>query len=129
MRLPKDRTDKVDPLGTPVYIDDSKTRFVEPPHQQDPRDVPGTEPEIMFADEGIILASSVIGCRAYDGIWQGEPGEGGDCSHIDLSNLSPVLMLPAQVYAGNVNMLHESLPMGADCLRTVVRLNVPGWAP
>jgi len=99
------------------------------PKEQDPRDIPSSLPDIMFADEGLILASSVIGCQAYDGIWQGDPGEGGDCSHIDLSGLSPVLMLPGQVYAGTVDMLHESLPLETDCLRTVVRLNVPGWSP
>lgn len=33
------------------------------------------------------------------------------------------------VYAGNVSMLHESLPVAETCERTVVRLNVPGWTP
>lgn len=79
--------------------------------------------------EGILLASSVTAARAYAGQFDGQPGMGGDCQHIDLSGLRNVAMQSGQVFAGNVTMLHESLPVHADCLRTVVRLNVPGWTP
>jgi hypothetical protein len=79
--------------------------------------------------EGLILASDVAACRAFVGQWEGAPGEGGDCRHIDLSGLHPVILQSGIAYAGNVAMLHESLPVPLDCLRTVVRLNVPGWTP
>lgn len=79
--------------------------------------------------EAIILASDVSACRAVTGVWDGVIGEGGDCSHIDVSGMSEVVMQAGNSYAGNVTMLHESLPIAHDCLRTVVRLNVPGWAP
>jgi len=79
--------------------------------------------------EALILASDVIGCRAFDGQFHGEIYDGGDCSHIKIDGLREILMLPNHVYAGNVGMLHESLPVIADCQRTVVRLNVPGWHP
>lgn len=79
--------------------------------------------------EGILLASSVQAAQAYSGVFAGQPGEGGDCTHIDLTGLVPTAMLAGQCYAGNVTMLHESLPVAFDVLRTVVRINVPGWTP
>lgn len=81
------------------------------------------------AAEALIIASSVTGCRAFNGDWSGEIGEDGDCSQVNISRLQPVDMLAGRVFAGDVFMLHESLPIPFDCLRTVVRLNVPGWKP
>ncbi len=77
--------------------------------------------------EGIILASDVQGCRAYAGSFNGVPASGGDCAHVDLSGLEVVDCRPHRVYAGNVTMLHESLPIESGALRSLVRLNVPGW--
>lgn len=83
-----------------------------------------------YADpEAIILASDVAAARALVGEFDGMPGEGGDCRHIDTGSLIAVPMRAGIAYAGNVTLLHESLPVAADCLRTVVRLNVPGWTP
>lgn len=80
--------------------------------------------------ETLLLASDVLGCRAYAGTYEGWPAEGGDCSHIDVSGLAAVDLTPGRVWAGHtLTMLHESLPVPQDCLRTVVRLNVPGWQP
>ncbi len=79
--------------------------------------------------EGLILASNVSASRAWNGIYQGEPNKGGDCSHINLSSLEEVILLPNISYRGNVTMLHESLPLSQDTKRTLVRLNVPGWNP
>ncbi len=80
-------------------------------------------------DEAIILASDVTACVGYAGAWDGDVGTGGDCQHVDLSGLTPVTFESNRVYAGNVWMLHESVPVRKDCLRTVVRRNVPGWSP
>ncbi len=80
-------------------------------------------------DEAIILASDVSACTAYEGTWEGQAGPGGDCQHIDLTGLRKIPCESNRVYAGNVCMLHESMPVPEDCLRTVVRLNVPGWTP
>lgn len=85
--------------------------------------------KLDWPDEAIILASDVKACAAYSGSWEGEIGEGGDCSSVDVSKLNRVELLPNVVYAGNVTMLHESLPISTDVLRTLVRLNVPGWSP
>jgi hypothetical protein len=79
--------------------------------------------------EGIILASSVTAAKAYNGEFVGKPKDGGDCAHINLSSLECLDMQAGVVYAGNVTMLHESVAVPHDCIRTVVRLNVPGWHP
>jgi hypothetical protein len=79
--------------------------------------------------EGLILASSITAARAFDGEFEGAPNDGGDCSHIDTKAMREVMLSAGRIYAGNVTMLHESLPVSFDCLRTVVRLNVPGWHP
>ncbi len=79
--------------------------------------------------EGILLASSVTAARAFAGDFSGAPGEGGDCAHVSTEGLIEVPMRAGRIYAGNVTMLHESLPVDCACLRTVVRLNVPGWTP
>jgi hypothetical protein len=79
--------------------------------------------------EGIILASDIQACAAYNGLYdESLLGEGGDASHIS-GHFERIDMQSNHVYAGNVGMLHESLPVNTDCFRTVVRLNVPGWSP
>lgn len=77
--------------------------------------------------EGIILVSNVFASRGFKGEFNGEIGEGGDCSKIDLSGLLELSMEPNRVYAGNVTALHESLKVEKDCYRQLIRLNVPGW--
>lgn len=73
----------------------------------------------------LILASSAIGCAAYVGEFEENPADGGDCSHIRRSMLVKVEMEPNYSFSGNaLTMLHESLKVQKDCLRTVVRLNV-----
>ena len=79
--------------------------------------------------EGLILASNIAACRAVVGHFEGEILEGGDASLIDVSGLQSIMFEPNTAYAGNVTMLHESLPILADCQRTLVRLNVQGWHP
>lgn len=78
--------------------------------------------------EGLILASDISACMGYVGQFDGPIGEGGDCSHVDLSTLDSFLMDSHSVYVGNVTCLHESIPVGIECHRTLVRLNVPGWS-
>lgn len=82
-----------------------------------------------WPSEALILASNVEACRAWNGLYDGVVGEGGDCSHVNLSEMEEIILKPHTSYHGNVTMLHESLPMPFDCQRTLVRLNVPGWTP
>lgn len=79
--------------------------------------------------EAIILASNISACRSYSGSFFGPIGDMGDCATIDISSMAIEDMASDTVYAGNVTMLHETTPCEFDCLRTVVRLNVPGWSP
>lgn len=79
--------------------------------------------------EGLLLASNVTASRAFAGGFNGDIGEGGDCSHIDLSGLAEIPLEAGYCYAGNITMLHESLPIETEALRTLVRINVPGWHP
>lgn len=79
--------------------------------------------------EGLLLASSLQSARGFHGDFVGAPGEGGVCTHVDVSALIEVPMKADLVYAGNVTMLHESLAVETDCFRSLVRLNVPGWSP
>lgn len=84
-----------------------------------------TQPSPRGVDaEAIILASDVLGCAAYVGGFEGEPAHGGGCSHLDVSRMRRVELAPGQT----MSMLHESIPVHRDCLRTVVRLNVKGLA-
>lgn len=89
--------------------------------------IPGTHiTDAPFMEEAILLASTISGCKGYLGEWQGIVGKGGNCSHINLSQLDELQFTPNRCYAGNVTALHESIPIAYDCLRTLVRLSVPG---
>ncbi|AYP28323.1 hypothetical protein HWB92_gp065 [Serratia phage vB_SmaA_3M] len=79
--------------------------------------------------EALILASDIAASRALSGVYNEMPGEGGDCSHVNVEGMSEVILRANTVYAGNVTMLHESLPVAEACQRTLVRLSVPGWTP
>lgn len=79
--------------------------------------------------EAIILATNIQASRGFSGIYSGPIGDMGDCSHIDTSGMTEVQVEAGRVYAGNITMLHETLKVEEDSLRTLVRLNVPGWTP
>lgn len=81
------------------------------------------------APEALILASNVTASRALVGQYEGLIGDGGDCSRVDTRGLSEIILQGGIAYAGNVTMLHESLPVATDCQRALVRLSVPGWSP
>ena len=98
-----------------------------PPSPNDPHLT--IDPSDIPPKEAIILVSNVLGCRAFVGRFDAMPKIGNDCADINTNHLRRIDMLPYVVYAGNVSMLHESIPVERDCLRTVVRLNVPGWSP
>lgn len=81
-------------------------------------------------EELLLLATNVLGCEAYVGHVMGMPGAGGDCTELDLSGLNRVDLAPGRVWSGHtLSMLHASLPVVRDSLRTVVRLNVPYAQP
>lgn len=114
------------------YWDDAiRVHGYEPPprpaHSPKPRPVHGNHSR-YGSNEAIVLASDVLGCRAFVGAYDTEPGDGGDASHVDLSRLDTVDLAPGRTWFGDTaSLLHESIPQSQDCLRTVVRLNVTGW--
>lgn len=80
---------------------------------------------VRGAHETLVLASDVLGCAAYVGRFDGTPGDGGDCSHVDLRGGARVELLPGVAWRGETgSLLHESLPLLQSGTRTVVRLNV-----
>ncbi|QCG77877.1 hypothetical protein SEA_SMOKINGBUNNY_66 [Gordonia phage SmokingBunny] len=79
--------------------------------------------------EALLLATDVYACDAYVGGFDGPIGEGGDCSHVDVTPLDRVELRDGTCWAGNVALLHQSVPVPVTTARTLVRLNVPGWTP
>ncbi len=80
------------------------------------------------AREALVIATDVLGCEALVGSYEGAASDGGDCSHLDTAGLKRVAMTPGRSWVGETgSLLHESLPVERDCLRTVVRLNVTNW--
>lgn len=79
--------------------------------------------------EATLLASDYGACQAWTGTWQGNPEAGGDCSHIDTSDMGSWFLTPGKCWAGNITMLHASMPVSHDVARTLVRITVPGWSP
>jgi hypothetical protein len=74
---------------------------------------------------GIILASDCLGAKVYKGDVDGLVGEGGDCSHLDLSNTETCVLEPNKAYLGNVTMIHESVEARSNLNRTLVRVTLP----
>jgi hypothetical protein len=82
-----------------------------------------------FAEpEALLLASDIFGSCGYVGEFEGQVGERGDCSHIDISHLMQQDLVGGIGYVGNITFLHESVPLPVEIPRTLVRINVPGWA-
>ena len=79
-----------------------------------------------FRDEALILASNISACYGYVGEIKGNPKEGGDCSHLDLSRMTKIRLKANVAYSGNVTFIHESAHVTKNCERTLVRLNIPG---
>lgn len=102
---------------------------IQSPNSTPKKRLSGNQEYLDWAPEALILASNIQASRAWNGLYDGEPLVGGDCSHIDVSGLEEILLKPDTVYRGNVTMLHQSLPMPFSGYRTLVRLNVPGWTP
>lgn len=74
--------------------------------------------------ESILLASDVSGCIGYLGEWKGNLKEGGDCTDIDLTNLTKITLEENFCYKGNVTFIHESIVIPQEIPRTLVRLNL-----
>lgn len=80
---------------------------------------------------GMILLASHAGCRAWNGVFQGQPGSNGDCKHLRDQAVDEA----AQVLHGNraywcgALTVHESLPQPEAVSRQFLRLSFPSDAP
>jgi hypothetical protein len=76
---------------------------------------------------GMIIASNYSACRGWTGNFHGEIKQGGDVSHLKggLVNNSSFILKPNQIYYGNSQFVHESLPLTADVNRQLIRVTLP----
>lgn len=72
---------------------------------------------------GMLMASNYSACMGWNGEYEGEPREGGDCSHIDLKD--GFILKSGIVYYGNSQFIHESLPVDQDVFRVLFRITLP----
>lgn len=75
-------------------------------------------------DGGLIIASDFSACRAWNGVYEREPRQGGDCSHIDTSKMDEFMLEPNTVYLGN-HAIHESMPVPRNVDRSLIRITLP----
>lgn len=84
-----------------------------------------------YGAQGMLLASSVMGCVGWNQSVLGYPGPNGDCAHL-ASALKPscaVTMNAGGVYLCSPLAVHQPLAMRADTRRQFVRLSMPNDCP
>ncbi|MCP4909706.1 MAG: hypothetical protein GY907_03280 [Bacteroidetes bacterium] len=72
---------------------------------------------------GIVIASNYRACNGWVGEFEGVPGRGGDCSHIQLNDHFE--LKANEIYYGNNHFIHESLAMKDDVHRVFARITMP----
>jgi hypothetical protein len=77
----------------------------------------------------VIVASTTEGCRAWDGVFDGEPRNNGDLSHI-ADQLMWSEVLPAnQAFLLSPDCVHESMIFDEPTQRQFIRLALPVNTP
>jgi hypothetical protein len=77
---------------------------------------------------GMLTVSSTPHCKAYLGMFEGEPRSEGECDHLTLPN-EGVLFDANQVYWVDGACVHESMPVTEVTKRQFVRLSMPSNGP
>jgi hypothetical protein len=92
------------------------------PDHDDPRE-PAPRPMRM----AVIVASSVAGCRAWRGRFEGEPASDGDLSHIADRLGEGEVLPPGRGYLLSPDCVHESMTLHEtrDVERTFLRIALP----
>ena len=73
----------------------------------------------------VIVAASVPGCRAWRGVFEGQPASDGDLSHIS-DRLGEGEVVPASVgYLLSPDCVHESMVFDAPTQRSFLRIALP----
>jgi len=90
------------------------------------RVISSQEHKLSYESEtgGMLIASNYPACKGWNGIYDGNPYVGGDCSQITGLNEGFILK-PNVVYYGNSQFLHESLPIDKTIHRTLMRITLP----
>jgi hypothetical protein len=81
--------------------------------------------------DGMYLASSEIGCRAWNQSFNGWAGYEGECDHL-LDQCKPeneVILNKNKIYWLGGLCVHESIPMKKDTKRTLIRMTLPNDNP
>lgn len=73
---------------------------------------------------GMLIVSDYPLCKGWNGVFDGLPRTGGDCSHINTRTRS-FMLEPDVVYYGNSQFIHESLPAKISVDRTLIRITLP----
>jgi hypothetical protein len=97
---------------------------------EDGRFLPREQHEEQYCSEkgGMLIISSYEACRGWNGEYDGQPNQGGDCSHLDLSKMEDFNLKADTLYWGNSTFIHESLPLEEDVKRQLVRVTLPADA-
>ena len=97
---------------------------------EDGRFLPREKHEQQYCSDkgGMLLISSYEACKGWNGDYDGEPNQGGDCSHLDLSKMESFMLKKNTLYWGNSTFIHESLPLEEDVRRQIVRITLPADA-
>ncbi len=74
-------------------------------------------------DGGMLMVSDHPGCRGWNGLYPGDAGVGGDCSHMRLGD--GFILQRNIVYYGSSQFIHESIPHEEEVHRTMVRITLP----
>lgn len=77
---------------------------------------------------GMLTISSTPHCKAYLGVFEGEPKSEGECDHLTLPN-NGELFEAGEVYWVDGACVHESLPVIEETKRQFVRLSMPNNGP
>lgn len=77
---------------------------------------------------GTLIISDINGCRGWTGNYSGKPTQGGNCEHIDLSEMDTILMEPNYLYWMNSTAIHESIPIEGHRMRSLIRITLPPTA-
>ena len=72
---------------------------------------------------GMLIVSNYSSCMGWNGNYEGEPREGGDCANIDLGD--GFMLKSNKIYYGNSQFIHESLPVYKDVFRVMFRITLP----
>ena len=76
----------------------------------------------------VIVSSSVAGCRAWNGLYEGEPAKDGDLSHISNQLGAGDILAPNIGYLLSPDCIHESLIFTQETNRTFLRIALPPQA-